>query len=241
MSKIYLDNAATTQMDKQVLKVMKPFFCDMFGNASSLHSFGQQASKAVEFARKNIAKFLNCTAEEIIFTSGATESDNIAIQGIVKKGEHIITTAFEHPAVLEVCKKLEEDGVEVSYVKPHKDGMVRVEDIKKEINENTKLISVMYVNNEIGTIQPIAEIGEMVRQVNTEREGGPSTRSARSGQARKIVFHTDAVQATNYLNMDVQKLGVDLLSISGHKIYGPKGVGVLFVKKDTKINPIQFG
>ena len=194
MSKIYLDNAATTQVDKEVLKAMEPFFCDIFGNASSLHSFGQEASSAVENSREKIADFLNCKSEEVIFTSGATEANNIAIQGLVKEGDHIITTSIEHPAVLETCQYLEKKGVEVSYVKPQSDGVIKPEDVQKEIKDNTVLISIMYANNEIGTIQPIKEIGEIIKDKN-------------------IVFHTDAVQATGYLDMDVEKLNVNLLSL----------------------------
>ncbi|MFH1610762.1 MAG: cysteine desulfurase family protein [Patescibacteria group bacterium] len=222
MQKIYLDNAATTQLDKEVLKAMEPFFCDVFGNASSLHSFGQEASKAIEDSREKISNFLNCKPEEVIFTSGATESNNIAIQGIVKEGDHIITTSIEHPSVLETCQYLEKKGMEVTYVKPQADGIIQVKDVQNEIKDNTVLVSIMYANNEIGTIQPIKEIGEIIKDKN-------------------IIFHTDAVQTTNYLDMDVEKLNVDLLSLSGHKIYGPKGVGVLFVKEGTKIQKIQHG
>ena len=222
MQKIYLDNAATTQMDKEVLRAMEPFFCNTFGNASSLHSFGQEASKAVEDSREKIANFLNCKSEEIVFTSGATEANNIAIQGLVKEGDHIITTSIEHPAVLETCQYLEKKGAEVTYIKPQPDGVIKVEDVEKEIRNNTVLISIMYANNEIGTIQPIEEIGRVIK-------------------GKDIIFHTDAVQAAGYLNMDVEKLNVDLLSLSGHKIYGPKGIGVLFVKKGTKVQKIQHG
>ena len=222
MQKIYLDNAATTQMDKEVLRAMEPFFCNTFGNASSLHSFGQEASKAVEDSREKIANFLNCKSEEIVFTSGATEANSIAIQGLVKEGDHIITTSIEHPAVLETCQYLEKKGAEVTYIKPQPDGVIKVEDVEKEIRNNTVLISIMYANNEIGTIQPIEEIGRVIK-------------------GKDIIFHTDAVQAAGYLNMDVEKLNVDLLSLSGHKIYGPKGIGVLFVKKGTKVQKIQHG
>ena len=247
MNRIYLDNAATTQVDKEALKAMEPYFIDVFGNASSLHSFGQEASKAVEFAREKIARFLNCSAQEIIFTSGATEANNLAILGTVfangypGKKIHIITSAIEHPAVLETCEYLEKNGVEVDYIKPDNSGVINLNDIKNKIKNNTKLISIMYANNEIGSIQPIEEIGELVRKVNAKRQEDPSPAKAGSGQAGKIIFHTDATQATNYLNMDVEKLGVDLLSFSGHKIYGPKGIGVLFVKKGIKIRKIQHG
>jgi len=247
MNRIYLDNAATTQVDKEVLKAMEPYFIDVFGNPSSLHSFGQEASKAVEFAREKIARFLNCSAQEIIFTSGATEANNLAILGTVfangypGKKIHIITSAIEHPAVLETCEYLEKNGVEVDYIKPDNSGVINLNDIKNKIKNNTKLISIMYANNEIGSIQPIEEIGELVRKVNAKRQEDPSPAKAGSGQAGKIIFHTDATQATNYLNMDVEKLGVDLLSFSGHKIYGPKGIGVLFVKKGIKIRKIQHG
>ncbi|HPI67199.1 MAG TPA: cysteine desulfurase family protein [bacterium] len=237
--KIYFDHAATTPVDKQVLEAMQPYFSEKFGNASSVHSFGQEAEQAVSEARKRVADFLNCNSEEIIFTSGATEADNLAIIGIChpelfsgslskETKPHIITTAFEHPAVLETCKYLEKKGVEVSYVKPDSEGIIHVEDIEKEIKNNTILISVMYVNNEIGTVQPIKNIGDLLKKINAER-------------TNKIYFHTDAVQATLYQDMNVENLGVDLMSISGHKIYGPKGIGVLYVKKNTPLKNIQHG
>jgi len=263
--KIYFDHSATTPVDKRVLEVMLPYFSEKFGNPSSVHSFGQEAMKAVDEARQKAADFLGCAPEEIIFTSGATEADNLAILGTVnfvtpsfssdksglKAGDtaavtnpHIITTAFEHPAVLETCKHLEKKGVEVSYVKPNTDGIISVADIEKEIRDNTILVSVMYVNNEIGTIQPIREIGELVKKINTERmTREPSSPDIRQGRRDDILigFHTDAVQATLYENMNVSELGVDLMSISGHKIYGPKGIGILYVKKGTKLKNIQHG
>jgi cysteine desulfurase len=235
MKQIYLDYAATTPVDRKVLKAMLPYFSEKFGNASSLHSSGNEASEAVEKARKHVANFFGAKENEIIFTSGATEANNLAIKGILmayfSKVEnkntkpHIITTAFEHPCVLNTVKKLSEENlIEATFINPQKDGIIKVDDIKKEIRSNTILISVMYVNNEIGTIQPIEEIGKMIKKIND-----------------KIIFHTDATQAVNYLNCNVDKLGVDLLSMSAHKIYGPKGVGALYIRKGTEIKRIQDG
>ncbi len=235
---IYLDNAATTPVDKKVLQKMLPYFSEKFGNAMSLHTMGEEAGDAVEEARENIAKILNCDVQEIFFTSGATESNNTAIKGVVKryiqefKGEipHIITSAFEHHSVLDVFKSLERDKkAEVSFVAPKADGVIDVDDLKKEIKNNTILISIMYVNNEIGTIQPIKEIGDLVKEVNKKQRKSP------------LIFHTDAVQALNYFTCDVEYLGVDLMSLSAHKIYGPKGIGVLYKRKNLNIPPLMNG
>jgi len=237
--KIYLDYAATTPVDADVLKTILPYFSDEFGNASSLHSFGRNAADAVFVARKNLADFFKCTDEEIIFTSGATESNNLAIKGVLRaynknkknKGKipHIITTVFEHSCVLKTCQKLEKEGsAEVTYLPVYADGIIKVSDLEKAIKENTLLVSVMYVNNEIGTVQPIAQIGKLLTKVSAKRE-------------EKIIFHTDATQAVAYFDTNVKRLGVDLLSMSAHKIYGPKGIGMLFVKKGTKITQIQDG
>lgn len=229
---IYLDHAATTPLDSEVLKAMQPYFNKLFANSGSIHSAGQEALAGIDKARQQVAQFLNCETNEIIFTSGATESNNLAITGIVDATEikkpHIITTCIEHPAVLEVVKNLKNRGVEMTILPVEHDGTVNTNIVQKEIKENTVLISVMYANNEIGTVQLIKEIGDLIEKINQKRKN-------------KIYFHTDATQAAGYLNCNTKSLKTDLLSLSGHKIYGPKGIGVLFVKKGTKIKPIQFG
>lgn len=241
--KIYLDYVATTPVSKKVLEKMLPYFSEKFGNPSSVHIFGQEAMQAVDLAKEKVSKFLNCNSSEIFFTSGATESNNFAIKGVLNKyyasfGKnapipHIIISTFEHHSVLKVCEGLEKERLaEVSYLPVGKDGLVKTETIKKAIKETTLLISIMYVNNEIGTIQPIEEVGKIIATENVIRS---------KDDISKILFHTDAVQAINYLDCDIQKLGVDLLSFSGHKIYGPKGVGVLYIKKGTAIKRIQDG
>ncbi len=245
--KAYFDHSATTPVDSAVFEAMKPYFFEEFGNASSIHLFGQKAMAAVDEARERVADFLGCKTNEVFFTSGATESDNIVVLGLAKAGEHIITSKIEHPAILESCREMEKRGIEVSYIGVDNRGLVSVEEISKTIRNNTVLISIMYVNNEIGTIQPIAEIGQLIKTQNAKRTRSTSLRVPRAEprdktqNLGKIYFHTDAVQAANYCEMKVDQLGVDLVSLSGHKIYGPKGIGVLYRRSGTPIRPIQFG
>lgn len=224
--RIYLDHSATTPVDPDVVREMIPYFTEGFGNASSLHIFGREAKEVMERSRKKVAELIGASPEEIIFTSGGTESDNLAIKGIAlksrKKGNHIITSKIEHPAVLETCRYLEKIGFSVSYVPVDKDGIVSPDDIRKEITDRTVLISIMHANNEIGTVQPIEEIGKIAHE-----EG--------------IVFHTDAVQSAGKIPVDVKKMNADLLSMSAHKIYGPKGVGALYVRKGIQIEPLIHG
>jgi cysteine desulfurase len=226
MKRIYLDNAATTPTDPEVVKAMLPYFSDIFGNPSSLHAFGQEAKRAIEEARDRIASFISAAPEEIVFTSGGTESDNFALKGAAfarrNKGDHIITTAIEHHAVLETGHYLEKQGFRVTYLPVDGLGVVDPEAVKKAITEKTILISVMHANNELGSIQPIAEIGRIAGE-------------------REIPFHTDAVQTFGHLPINVDELGVSLLSASAHKLYGPKGVGILYVRKGTKIESFMHG
>lgn len=232
MKKVYLDYASTTPVLPEVVEAMELYFSEKFGNASSLHFFGREARIAVEESRQKVAGILNCEPEEIIFTGTTTTSDNLAIFGMVYglqttdcSKHHLITTQIEHHAVLDTFKYLEKQGFEVTYLSVDKYGVVDLEELEKAIKPRTVLVSVMYANNEVGTIQPITEIVSKLQ----------------SSKASKIIFHTDAAAVAEYLDLDTQKLGVDLLSLGAHKFGGPKGVGILYIKKGTKINPITFG
>lgn len=238
MKRIYLDYASTTPVDKRVFEAMKPYFSDDFENASALYSGAQKTKQAIENSRAATAKFLNCSSDEVVFTSGGTESDNLAIFGSLKtfKKGHIITTIIEHPAVLEPLKELEKRGFDVTYLKPGKSGIITVKQVKDALRSDTLLVSIMYANNEIGTIQPIKEISKVIRNFKN------SQLAIRNSQLDIYpLFHTDACQATGYLNMNVVDLGVDLLTLNGSKIYAPKGVGVLFIKQGIKISPLMLG
>ena len=226
MNPIYMDYAATTPTDQRVVEAMLPYFGEIYGNPSSLHGFGQEARAAMEEARAKIAAFLGAKPAEIVFTSGGTESDNFAIKGVAwanrKKGDHVITSAIEHHAVLETCRFLEKEGFRVTYLPVDGDGLVDPADVVKAITDRTTLISIMHANNEIGTIEPIAEIGRIAKE-------------------RGVVFHTDAVQTLGHLPFTVDELNIDLLSASAHKLYGPKGMGLLYIRKGTRITPLVHG
>lgn len=226
MKSIYFDNAATTKVKREVLKEMIPYFEIEYGNPSSMYSIGRSAKRAVNIARENVAQLINCDANEIIFTGSGSESDNLALKGIARanrsKGNHIITSKIEHHAVLDSCKTLENEGFKITYINVNEEGIIDIEELKNSILKDTILISIMMANNEIGTIQPIEEIAKIAKE-------------------KDIIFHTDCVQACGNIPIDVKKIGIDLLSMSGHKLHGPKGIGALYVKKGININKIMDG
>jgi len=247
MKQIYLDYAATTYIDPRVLQKMKPYLTTAYGNASSLYSLGRQAKTAIEKAREEVAKILGVSFQEIIFTGSGTESDNMAIFGIARSyqnfGNHIIVSKIEHKAVLESAKKLEKEGFKVTYLNVDSNGIVKLDELKKTLNQKTILVSIMYANNEIGTIQPIKEISRIIsnfRKQSAKRKA-QSVHDSRFAISDLPAFHTDACQAAGALSLKIKDLGVDLLTLNGSKIYGPKGVGCLYVNKNYKIEPLIVG
>lgn len=226
MKPIYMDHAATTPILEEVIQAMLPIYNEVFGNPSSVHSFGRKARRVLDVARYVMAESIHANEKEIIFTSGGTEADNLAILGTAlanrDKGNHIITTAQEHHAALHTVETLEKQGFEVTYLPVYKNGKIALEDLKEALTDNTILVSIMYVNNETGIIQPIKEIGELLKD-------------------HQAYFHTDAVQAFGLMNINVNELGIDMLTVSSHKINGPKGIGFLYVNEHVKINPLQYG
>jgi cysteine desulfurase len=222
MHRIYLDNNATTPVLPEVFEAMRPYFSDQFGNASSIHHHGQHTRAAVEDARESVAALLGCRASEIVFTSGGTEADNLVIAGLVSAGDHVITSSIEHHAVLLACKHLEESGCEVTVLPVDGRSLVDPADVRRALRPNTKLISVMMANNETGVLQPVVEIGKIAAEAG-------------------ICFHTDAVQAAAKVQIDVKQIGCHALSISGHKIHAPQGVGALYIRKGTRLRPLFYG
>jgi cysteine desulfurase len=239
---IYLDHAATTPIDKEVLKAMRPYFSEKFGNPSSLYKLGREAALAIKNARERVAQILNCSPEEIIFTAGGTESDNLAIFGVINrfknnlKDFHAITTNIEHPAVLNCFKRLEVDGLNVTYLPVDKFGLITKDQVMKALRPNTLLVSIIYANNEIGTLQPLEEIGSIIKNYRHIQ-----TIDTVSKNPEFPIFHTDACQAAPYLDLNIANLGVDLLTLNGSKIYGPKQIGLLYRRKNILLEPLIYG
>jgi len=222
MQRAYLDNNATTPLLPEVLDAMRPYFLEQFGNASSIHHHGQQTRAAVEKARESVAELIGARTSEIVFTSGGTEADNLAIFGLAKPGDHIITSAIEHHAVLNACKHLETTGCDVTYLRVNGEGQIDPDELRRSIRPNTKLISIMWANNETGVVQPVSEIAGIAAEAD-------------------VYFHTDAIQAAGKVPIDVKEIACDVLSISGHKIHAPQGIGVLYVRKGTLLQPMLYG
>src|SRR5215813_13555084 len=222
MNRVYLDSNATTPLLSEVFEAMRPYFLEEFGNASSIHHHGQHARAAVERSRESVAKLLGCRAAEVVFTSGGTEADNLAIFGLARPRDHVITSQIEHHAVLNACKRLEQRGFEVTYLPVDGQGLIDLDELKRALRPNTKLISIMMANNETGVLQPVEEIGRIAAEAD-------------------VYFHTDAVQAAGKVPIDISRIGCDLLSISGHKFHGPQGTGAMYVRRGTLIEPLFFG
>ena len=229
--RVYLDNSATTPIDPAVAEAMMPYLTEYFGNPSSIHFYGQQAKAALDKAHHQVASLINARPNEIVLTSGGTESNNLAVRGLLEAnrqhGTHIVTSVIEHPSVKSLCEDLEKQGFRVTYLPVHENGIVRMDDLRSAISDETVLVSVMTANNEIGTLQPVVDIGRLIREIRAT--------------GKKIWFHTDAVQAIGKITVDVEEIGCDLLTLAAHKIYAPKGIGALYVRRGVRLHPQNIG